>query len=150
MFREQRIRAAAELEGGEQVGFEDAAPLVFAVVQHRAGDVAAGVVDQQVQAALVGRPVEDLGALFLVGDVGRQCQHRVFGAGEFIFQFGARLLQRVGVARDHQHLRAQAQQLAADGQADAGTGAGHQCALSVQGPAVRWHARLRCLGSGVG
>ena len=69
---------------------------------------------------------------------------------EFLGQLVARHVQRIGIARDQHHVGAETQQLTGDGQADAGAGTGHQCALSVQGPALRSHARLRCVGSGVG
>ena len=142
MLRQQRIGAATQLEGGEEIRFEDAAPLVLAVVQRRTGQVAAGVVDQDVQATVVGRPIEDLVALFLVGDVGGERHRRVLRAGEFVLEVGACLLQQGAVARHHQHLRAEAQQFAADREADPGAGTGHQRALSVQSPAGRCHARL--------
>ena len=64
------------------------------------------------------------------------------GAGELVLEFGARVLQQLRIARHHQHLRAEAEQFAADRQSDPGAGAGHQRALSVQRPA------LRCAGRG--
>jgi hypothetical protein len=64
---------ARQLEGGEQVGLEDAAPLILGVVVGRLGDVAAGVVDQQVQAiGVVLDPVQDRLPVLVIGDVGGQ------------------------------------------------------------------------------
>ena len=46
--------------------------------------------------------------------------------GEFVGQLVAHRFQRIGIARDQPHVGAEAQQVAGDGQADAGAGAGDQ------------------------
>src|SRR3546814_4521138 len=70
---QQRIGVAREFEGAEQVDLEDLAPLVLGVLGAGSGEVAAGIVDQDVEAfVLVFDPVEQFAALFVVGDVGDQ------------------------------------------------------------------------------
>src|SRR3546814_1728068 len=47
---QQRIGVAREFEGAEQVDLEDLAPLVLGVLAAGSGEVAAGIVDQDVEA----------------------------------------------------------------------------------------------------
>src|SRR5690606_16112899 len=134
-----RVRVAREFEGAEQVDLEDLPPFVFGVVDRGPGQVAAGVVDQDVQAfALVLHPVEQLAALLVVGDVGDQrAQVAVRVLLEQVF---ARDFKRIAVARGDQHARAEAQQLGGDRAADAGAAARDQGELSVEAPARPVHA----------
>src|SRR3546814_16042851 len=141
VLRQQRIGVAREFEGAEQVDLEDLAPLVLGVLGAGSGEVAAGIVDQDVEAfVLVFDPVEQLAALFVVGDVGDQGAD--VAVGEFFGQFVASAFEAVAVARGNQHAGAEAEQLARDRQADAGAAAGYKRQLSVQSPAVRVHCGL--------
>ena len=138
MLRQQRMRVARQFEGAEHVDLEDLAPLVLGVVVGGAGEVAAGVVDQDVEAlALVLDPVEHLAPLFVVGDVADEGAD--VAVGKFLGQFVARGFQRVAVAGDDEHGGAEAEQFARDRAADAGAAAGHQRELAIEAPAVRVH-----------
>src|SRR3546814_5314161 len=55
VLRQQRIGVAREFEGAEQVDLEDLAPLVLGVLGAGSGEVAAGIVDQDVEAFEIGR-----------------------------------------------------------------------------------------------
>ena len=112
MFRQQRVRVTRQFEGGEQVDLENAAPLFLGVIHRGLGQVAAGVVDQQVEAVgMVFHPVEDLAAVFVVGDIGGHGMDATIG--EFVQQFVAHHFQCVRVARDQHHVGAKAEQFAA-------------------------------------
>ena len=133
------MRIARQFEGGEQVDLEDLPPLVLGVFGRGPGEVAAGIVDQDVQAvALVFHPVEQFAPLFVLGDVGDEDLH--VALREVLRQFRARGLEPGGVARGQQHVGAESQQLARDRAADAGAAAGHQRQLSVEPPAPGVHA----------
>ena len=83
------MRIARQLERREQVGLEDAAPLVLGVVNRSLAQIAAGVVDQQVQAVgVVLDLVQDLAPVLVVGHIGGQRQDAALGIG--IGQFVAR------------------------------------------------------------
>src|SRR3546814_596996 len=98
---QQRIGVAREFEGAEQVDLEDLAPLVLGVLGAGSGEVAAGIVDQDVEAfVLVFDPVEQFAALFVVGDVGDQGAD--VAVGEFFGQFVASAFEAVAVARGDQ------------------------------------------------
>src|SRR3546814_18562066 len=86
VLRQQRIGVAREFEGAEQVELEDPAPLVLGVLGAGSGEVAAGIVAQDVEAlVLVFDPVEQLAALFVVADQGNQGAQVAVGAvfGQF-------------------------------------------------------------------
>src|SRR3546814_10387763 len=103
------------------------------------GEVAAGIVDQDVEAfVLVFDPVEQLAALFVVGDVGDQGAD--VAVGEFFGQFVASAFEAVAVARGNQHAGADGEQLARNRTADAGAAAGYNPHLSVLLPPVRVHS----------
>ncbi|MNV45070.1 hypothetical protein D3C71_1368550 [compost metagenome] len=139
--RQQRVRIARQFERRKQVGLEDPAPLVFGVFGGRLADVAAGIVDQDVQAiAVVFHPVQDFAAVLVIGDVGSQAMDLTIRVG--ISQFIAGHLQRIRIAADDQQVRTEAQQFARDRQADAGTRTGDQCGLSIQSPTLRAHVLL--------
>ena len=140
VFGQQRIGIAGKLERREQVDLEDLAPLVLGVVDDCATTVAAGVVDQDVEAfAAILDPVEDFASLLLVGDIGDQCMH--FAIRDFVGEFVAGALQRRGVARDDQDFSAEAEKFARNCAADAGTATGDQRQLPVESPAIGVHAR---------
>src|SRR5690606_26189255 len=114
---------------------------VLGVLGGGATEVAAGVVDQDVEAfVLVLDPVEQFAALFVVGDVGDEGAD--VAAGDFLGQFVARGFQRAAAARGDQHAATETEQFARDRAADAGAAAGHQRELSIQSPAVRVHCGL--------
>jgi hypothetical protein len=141
MLRELRLRQPAQFPVREQVVLEQRAPLGFVVVERGARLVATGVVDQQMQfIAEVVQPVEQFGALLGIGDVGGEGDQ--LGLREIVLQFEPRGLQCSAVAGDHAQRGAEAEQLAADGQADAGAGTGDQGGVGVEAPASVAHSRV--------
>ncbi|MNV54637.1 hypothetical protein D3C71_1468410 [compost metagenome] len=90
--------------------------------------------------AVVFDPVQDLAAVVIVGNIGGQPMDAT--VGKRIDQLIAGDLQRIGIAPDDQHIGAEPEQFPRNGQADAGTGAGDQCGLSVQSPTLRAHMLL--------
>ena len=136
------MRVARQLQRTEGVDLEDVAPFLLAVIGRRAGQVAARVVDEDVQAiAEILHPVEHGATILRIGDIGGEGMR--LAVGHFDLQLLAHGLERRFIARHHQHRRAETHQFGGDGAADACAGAGHQCQLSVQSPALRVHGRSR-------
>ncbi|SON87328.1 hypothetical protein XAP6984_800056 [Xanthomonas phaseoli pv. phaseoli] len=149
MLRQQWMRITRQFERRKHVGFENAAPFVLGVVDRGAGDVAAGVVDQQMQAiGMVFHPVQNGAALFIVGHIGGQPVQ--FALGKLVGKLIARLRQGIGIARHHQQVGAEAKQFARDGKTNPGAGASDEGSLSIQPPTVRCHVGdpLQSTGNG--
>ncbi len=86
---------------------------------------------------VVFHPIQDRAALFIVGDIGGQPVQ--FALGKLVGKLIARLRQGIGIARHHQQVGTEAEQLARDGKTNPGTGAGDEGGLSIQPPTVRCH-----------